>query len=391
LDPIVILGSGLAGYSVARNLRRLDKSVAVTVVTADHGQFYSKPMLSEALSAGHTADMLVNKSAEQMADQLCCTVRTNVVVSAIDTPLHEVVLADDHSPSGSQRLRYSRLVLALGAEAIHPTVAGNGAQEILSVNCLDDYARFRAMALTRRRVLIIGAGLIGCEFANDLAGAGYQVDVVDIANQPLGRLLPRAGGELLRQRLANLGVTWRLEASVERIDRDGIAYRVTLACGATVETDIVMSAIGLRPRTALAISAGLTTARGIAVDRFLRTSAAHIYALGDCAEVEGLVLPFVTPIMHAARALALTLSGTPSALAYPAMPITVKTPACPTVVAPPPAGTQGEWQVTESSDGVRALYLDNVGKLLGFALNGKDVKDSQALTTQLPAWLSADA
>jgi rubredoxin-NAD+ reductase len=150
------------------------------------------------------------------------------------------------------------------------------------------------------------------------------------------------------------------------------------ACGATVETDIVLSAIGLRPRTALAISAGLTTGRGIAVDRFLRTSAAHIYALGDCAEVEGLVLPFVTPIMHAARALALTLSGTPSALTYPAMPITVKTSACPTVVAPRPAGTQGEWQVTESSDGVRALYLDNVGKLLGFALNGKDVKDSQA-------------
>ena len=381
MNPIVVIGSGLAGYNLARNLRKFDKAVALTIVTADQGEFYSKPMLSEAFAAAKTPEMLVNKTAEQMASQLGAQIQTRSSVQRVHPGDHEIEL-DDH------RLRYSKLVLALGADAIHPPFAGDGAAGVLSVNDLNDYARFRAAVLGRKRILIVGAGLIGCEFSNDLASAGYHVDVVDIAPQPLGRLLPPAGGAMLNKSLASLGIGWHLGTAVQSIGRSGAAYRVRLANGEAIDIDVVLSAIGLKPRTALAASAGLRTDRGIVVNRLLETSDPDIYALGDCAEVEGLVLPFTTPIMHAAKALASTLAGKPTALRYPAMPVVVKTPACPTVVAPPPAGMAGEWQVSASSDGVRALCVDGTGTLLGYALNGSAARENHALTAQLPVWLS---
>ena len=104
-------------------------------------------------------------------------------------------------------------------------------------------------------------------------------------------------------------------------------------------------------------------------------------------EVSGLNLPFILPIMAQARTLAKTLSGTPSELHYAAMPVVVKTPACPTVVCPPPQGSAGAWQEQVSAEGVRALFVGNDGKTLGFALLGSATAERQALAAQMPAWL----
>ena len=135
--------------------------------------------------------------------------------------------------------------------------------------------------------------------------------------------------------------------------------------------------------------AGATkTTSGIVVDRHLQTTAPGVYALGDCAEVEGLVLPFIMPITHAARALAATLAGKPTLLTYPPMPVLVKTHACPTIVSPPPIGAAGEWQVTADADGVKSLFVDPAGKLLGYALNGKATAERAKLTAQLPPVLA---
>jgi len=104
--------------------------------------------------------------------------------------------------------------------------------------------------------------------------------------------------------------------------------------------------------------------------------------------VEGNVLPFVMPIMHAARALAATLAGTPTRVSYPAMPVLVKTPACPTIVAPPAENARGEWLVERTAEGVKALYLDGTGKLLGFALNGAATAERAKLARDLPPVLA---
>jgi rubredoxin-NAD+ reductase len=382
MHPIVILGTGLAGYSAAREWRKLDRASALLLVTADDGAFYTKPQLSNAYAQGKTPEQLVNHSAEEMAGQLNARILPHTRVEAVDPAARTITAAGAPLP-------YSRLVLALGADPIRLPLAGNAASEVYSVNDLADYARFRAAAVGARQVLILGAGLIGCEFANDLLTAGYAVEVVDLAPQPLGRLLPPRAAAHLQRALAAAGVRWHLGRSLEAIERRDRRLHARFADGQTVETDLVLSAVGLKPRTALAQAAGLKINRGIVTDRFLQTSATDIYALGDCAEVEGWVLPFVMPIMQAAKALARSLHGTPAAVHYPAMPVLVKTPACPTAVCPPPPGADGHWEETEDHNGVRALYYDMDRKLRGFALTGAaaGIKQRLALAKEIPDWL----
>jgi len=374
--PVIIVGSGLAGYGVARELRKLDAERPLLIVSRDDARAYSKPMLSNALASGKTAAQLGGASAADMAAQLRAEVRAGVEVRAIDTVRRRIELE-------GEALSYSGLVLALGADPISVSLAGDAAEEVQHVNDLASYARFREKIEGRNRVVLLGAGLIGCEFANDLATAGYTVDVVDPAPHPLGRLLPKPAAERVRSALAQLGVRWHLGTTATAVYRTNEGLQVSLADGTLLPADAVLSAIGLRPRTDLARRAGLTVNRGIVTDRFLATSAPDVHALGDCAEVAGQVLPYVAPIMHAARALARTLAGTPTSVTYPAMPVVVKTPALPVVVAPP-AGPEGAWELDAAESGMEARFVDGAGALIGFALVGAATTRRLALTRELP-------
>jgi len=378
--PVIIVGSGLAGYTVAREFRKLDAEHPLVIISRDDARAYSKPMLSNAFASGKTPVQLGGASASDMATQLRARVLANVEVRAIDTGRREITL-------DGEALSYSKLVLALGADPITVPLAGDAADEVLRVNDLASYAGFRKKIEGSKRVVVLGAGLIGCEFANDLATAGYAVDIVDPAPHPLGRLLPAPAAERVQIALENLGVRWHLGTAATDVSRMPGGLRVVLKDGAALDADLVLSAIGLRPRIDLARDAGLTVNRGIVTDRFLATSATDVYALGDCAEVDGQVLPFVAPIMHAARALARTLAGTPTAVAYPAMPVVVKTPAMPAVVAPPVAG-EGAWEVEVAEDGVEARFVNGAGALSGFALVGTATTRKQALARQLPPVLA---
>lgn len=376
MPPIVIVGSGLAGWTVVRELRKLDPSVPVTLVTADSGDFYAKPMLSNALAQGKTPAQLVGTAAEAMAAQQGADLLAQTRAHGIDRS-RKVLLTD------RGEVPYSRLVLALGADPIRLTLAGDVAEAVLSVNDLADYARFREALGGARSIAILGAGLIGCEFANDLAYAGHAVTVLDPAASPLASLLPQPAGEALLAPLEALGVSWRLGRAVKAVDRDGPGYRLTLDNGDIVAADLVLSAVGLRPRIALAQEAGLAVNRGIVADACLRTSDADIFTLGDCAEIEGQVRPYVLPIMHAARALARTLAGTPTPVAFPPMPVVIKTPACPVAVQPVARDAAGKWEVTADARGVKGLFRDSRQRLQGFALTQGYAEERAALTRLL--------
>ena len=381
MDPIVIAGSGLAGWTVARELRKLDRDVPVVLVTADDGAAYSKPMLSNALALGRAPGQLATASGEAMAAQLGVGLRARTRIAAIDRAARSLAL------EGGGTQPYGRLVLALGADPLRLPLAGDGAGDLLQVNDLGDYARFRAAIAHARRVAVLGAGLIGCEFANDLLASGREVDVVDIAPRPLARLLPPLAAEAVRTRMEAAGLRWHLGASVaEAARRPGGGIVLRLAEGGAIEADAVLSAVGLRPRVELARAAGIGTGRGIRVDRFLRSSDPAVFALGDAAEIEGLVLPYVVPIMQAARALARTLAGTPAAMSLPPMPVVVKTPAVPVAVAGLP-GAPGEWTERAEADGV-AARLEKDGALQGFALVGAAAAPAarNALLREMATW-----
>ena len=378
MQAIVIVGSGLAGYTLLKEIRKRDTVTPVTLVTADDGAFYSKPNLSNALAAGKTAAVLAGASAEKMAADLNARVLAHTRVTAIDTQGRRI--RTDHG-----ELEYGKLVLALGADPFPHGLAGSGAAGVLAVNDLADYAAFRSAIDGKKRIAVLGGGLIGCEFANDLAHAGFAVDVVHLGEWPLERLLPAEAGQRLADSLAALGVRWHFGRSGKSVEQTANGYRVELDNGETVEADAVLSAIGLRPRTQLAQAAGIPVGRGIQTNGLLETGAANVYAMGDCAEVEGLNLPYVQPLMVQARALAATLAGTPTAVVYPAMPVMVKTPAHPVAVLPPRIGAAGSWKVECGETGICALHLDDNGRLQGFALTGSETGRRNTLAKEMAA------
>lgn len=364
MNPITIIGSGLAGYTVLREFRKRDHDTPVTLICADDGHFYSKPNLSNALAAGKSAEQLVNTPREKMAADLKAEILANTRVTAIDTTARKVRWHDGEAA-------YSKLVLALGADPIPHGLSGPGTEKVFAVNDLRDYAAFRAALKPASRVAILGGGLIGSEFANDLAASGYAVEVVHLGPWPLERLIPEQVGRALADALAEKGVVWHFGRTAKSIEPAGNGVALTLDDGSRVEADIVLSAIGLRSRTQLAANAGLRVNRGIVVDKTLQTSATDVYAVGDCAEVDGQVLPYVLPLMQQARALAATLAGERTEVRYPVMPVVVKTPALPLAVLPPAIGAQGSWQVASSDEGICALFVDAANALQGFTLAGK--------------------
>nr|WP_298146899.1 FAD-dependent oxidoreductase [uncultured Pseudomonas sp.] len=379
--PVVIIGTGLAGYNLAREFRKLDGDTPLLLISADDGRSYSKPMLSTGFAKDKDADALSMAEPGAMAEQLKAEIRTHTRIRGIDPGHRQLWIGEEAVP-------YRDLILAWGAEVIRVPVEGDGAEAIFSINDLEDYARFRAAAAGKRRVLILGAGLIGCEFANDLSLGGYQVELVAPCEQVMPGLLHPAPAAAIQAGLESLGVRLHLGPVLTRLEKAGDGLQAHLSDGNCIACDLVLSAIGLRPRIDLAAAAGLAVNRGVMVNRELRTSHANIYALGDCAEVDGLSMLYVMPLMNCARALAKTLAGVPTAVAYGPMPVTVKTPVCPLVVSPPPRGTSGEWTVHGSGADIQALCHDASGALLGYALTGTAVQEKLALNKALPSLLA---
>jgi rubredoxin-NAD+ reductase len=376
MNPIVVLGSGLAGYTVIRELRKLNRDIPLTLVSRDSGDYYSKPMLSNAFAQQKDATSLVLTAAAEMAKQLDIKLITHAEVNAIHR-------ADKKLEISAGTLHYDKLVLALGADPIRIPLQGDAANEVMSVNDLADYAKLREALNGVKSIAIMGGGLIGCEFANDWAAAGYAVTVIDPGAYPLASLMPEQAGTQLLQPLAQLGVTWRFGTSIQRMDKAAAGYTLSLADGSSLNADLVISAVGLRPRTQLAKDAGLNINRGIVVDEQLRSNDASIFALGDCAEIQGRVLPFVLPIMHAGRALARVLNGEAAKVQFPAMPVVVKTPAHPVAVAPVARDAVGGWKELASGQGVKMGFFDVQNNMTGFVLTGLFASERSEMTKRL--------
>ena len=374
-----LIGSGIAAWTVARELRKRNPAHTIRMITANSGDFYSKPMLSNALASGKTPQTLVMNSANALASQQTIELINHTTVEQINRETKTVSTTQGE-------FAYDRLVLALGASPIQLLIQGNGAQHVLSVNDLWDYTLFRQALEGKQDVAVLGAGLIGCEFANDLLKINAKPVVFDLATRPLARLLPEQASEFMKNKLQDQGVTWKLGRTVTEIEQNDGEYVLKDSLGETTRAQLVLSAVGLVPHTKLAAQAGLITERGILVDKFGRTNDANIFALGDCAQYMGnLVLPYIMPVMQAGRAIAQTLDGQDTEIRFPAMPVVVKTPDCPVVISPPLAHHVGAWEVEVGEMGVKALFKSAEGLLLGMALVGEASKERQALSGQLPA------
>jgi rubredoxin-NAD+ reductase len=299
---VVIVGAGRAGWQLAETLRALDAELPITVVTACAGDVYDKPLLSVAVARQLETQKLVRETGAVAAQRL------NVRLLA---HTHAIRICADTQQLRTTRgtLRYDQLVLAHGAQpALPPNLP---AALCWRVNHLGAYLQLRAaLGDTPKDVLIVGAGLVGSELANDLALGGHRITLLDLQAEPLARWATEQAGAQVLQAWQDLPIRFVGGVCVASVEKLQGRYRVTTECGQRFAADQVIAATGLQTPSRLAQGAGLAWQNGIAVaPDTLRTSDPHIHALGDCITIEGQASRFIEPIARQARTIAADICG----------------------------------------------------------------------------------
>ncbi|XXN66124.1 NADH:flavorubredoxin reductase NorW (plasmid) [Enterobacter ludwigii] len=362
---IVIVGSGFAARQLVKNIRHLDKHVPIRIIAADSCDEYNKPELSHVFSMGYRAEALTRQTAAEWAENQNIMLHPFTTVSRIDTAAKVI-----RTPAGDYV--YGKLVLATGAEAIVPAIEGSDL--IFTLNSQQEYRRYDNALIDAHRILMVGGGLIGTELAMDFNRAGKAVTVIDRSNGLLSALLPLEISARLQNRLMNNGVEFLFRHELTKISRHDDLLEATFSNGQRRIFNAVVCAIGLRPNLTLAQSAGIETRRGIVVDDTLVTSATDVYALGDCAEIQGKLMPYLQPATLAAMTLAKNLIGHDAKLMLPAMLIKVKTPDMPLHLAGDPANAAYHWDMALSPSGIIAQGRDEDGALRAFVVSEEHMK-----------------
>ena len=269
-SSVVIVGAGAAGNSAAEKLRREGYLGKITMLGAEGTLPVDRPNLSKDYLAGTAPEEWIPLRSEDFyREQQIQLVQTRV--SSIDPKANTVTLAD-----GSQ-LGYGALLLATGASAVHPSISGADLPHVHTLRTLADSRAIIAGSAGARRAVVIGAGFIGLEVAGALRARGLEVTVVAPDALPLGRVLGEALGNAVKTLHEAHGVQFRLGTRPQAIT----AKTVSLEDGSTLDADLIVFGIGVRPATELAQAAGLTLDRGVLVDAYLRTSSPNVFAAGD--------------------------------------------------------------------------------------------------------------
>jgi len=373
---ILIVGSGFAARQLVKNLRRLNSDVPIRLIAADSCDEYNKPELSHVISQNQTADALTRQTCGSFAEQFQLTLHPNTRITDIDTQHKRVC-------SGEQSWQYDKLVLAVGASAIVPPVTGN--ELMLTLNSQQEYRDGELALLQAQRVLILGGGLIGCELAMDMCRAGKQVTLVDRSGSLLSALMPIEASSRLQHCLQQMGVEVLLNQQLSALIQQDGGIQATLGNGRQLSVDAAIASVGLRPNVGLARQANLQVDRGIRVNNRLQTSQIDVYALGDCAEIDGQLLPFLQPIQFSAMALAKNLLGAEEGVKLPAMLVKVKTPNLPLHLAGETHRQDLSWNIVAEQQGMIAKGFDRQQQLRAFIVSEDHMKLAFGLLKELNA------
>ncbi|PTB32998.1 NADH:flavorubredoxin reductase NorW [Photobacterium phosphoreum] len=376
-NPIIVIGSGFAAYQWVKSFRKLDQHTAITLVTADQGADYSKPELSHVFSRSQQATDLIKQTAAEFAAEQNIKLITETVIKEINTAQQWIYF-------NQQQLHYSSLIIATGATSFIPKFAGNATNKIITLNSLSELQQNQSQINAAKHITILGAGLIGTEIAIDLATAGKKITLCDKAAAMMPALLPEFIAVELHQILSQKNIGLQLNATISEINSDGEQLIISQQGQEEIHTDIIIAAMGLAPRIQLAQQAGICTNKGIIVNNMLQTSATNVYAIGDCAEINGKISAFIQPIMLSAMALAKTLAGTPTPLSLPPMLIKAKTPWLPLSLAGITTAIDIHWQIERDHEGYIAKAHTADKTLIGFIASHNKQKQVFALLRQLP-------
>ena len=302
-EPLVIVGNGMAAVRLVDELAKTALGrYAIAVIGAEPRLAYNRVLLSSVL-AGETASHDIElKSADWWRDR-GVTLKYGCFATEIDVGRRELKIENDES------IAFSKLVLATGSTPLRLDVPGADLAGVHTFRDSRDVDLLLTLAAQKKRVVVVGGGLLGLEAAYGLAKAGVPVTLIHLMDRLMERQLDAPAAELLKSLVERKGVEVLLNANTARIHGETCVEAIELSDGRRIDADAVIFAAGIRPNVALAKDAGISVNRGIVVDDVLQTGAPGIFALGECAEHRGICYGLVEPAYEQARVLARHLAG----------------------------------------------------------------------------------
>lgn len=320
---IVIIGAGLAGWHVIDAIRSKDKDIPITLVTADNGDRYHKPMLTMAISQNKRVADLVRATGIEAAEAAQITLLANTQVSDIDA-VNQTLQLTSTAQSDATAISYEKLVLAMGAHPIFPKSLPEDL--VWHVNHIERFGQLQEkLATGSQHVAIVGAGMVGTEIAEDLLKAGHKITLIDLNDAPLSQMLPPQATARITKAIQSQGIEFLGGYQVTGVTRNSddklhVSYEPIASTSENTEAkhfeplivDHVIASTGLLVDDKLPTAAGVEFDRrtGIVVDaQTLRTHAANIYAIGDCMSINGVACRYVAPLRAQAATIADDILG----------------------------------------------------------------------------------
>jgi len=306
-EPLVVVGNGMAAARLVDELAKVALGrYAIAVIGEEPRLAYNRVLLSSVL-AGETASHDIELRPASWWRDRGVTVKYGCVVTEIDVGRRELKIANEES------IAFSRLVLATGSTPLRLNVPGADLAGVHTFRDSRDVDLLLTLAAQKKRVVVVGGGLLGLEAAYGLAKAGASATLLHLMDRLMERQLDMPAAELLKSLVERKGIKVVLNANTARLHGETRVEGIKLTDGHRIDADAVIFAAGIRPNVALAKEAGIPVNRGIVVDDVMQTGAPDIFALGECAEHRGICYGLVEPAYEQARVLARHLAGSTAA------------------------------------------------------------------------------
>ncbi|WOH64598.1 NAD(P)/FAD-dependent oxidoreductase [Bradyrhizobium sp. BWA-3-5] len=302
-EPLVIVGNGMAAARLVDELAKVALGrYAIAVIGDEPRLAYNRVLLSSVLAAETTSQDIELRPASWWRDR-GVTLKYGCVATEIDVGRRELKIA------GEESMPFSKLVLTTGSSPLRLNVPGADLAGVHTFRDSRDVDLLLALAAQKKRVVVVGGGLLGLEAAYGLTKAGAPVTLLHLMDRLMERQLDAPAAELLKSLVERKGIEILLNANTARIHGVTRVEGVELADGRLLDADAVIFAAGIRPNIALAKEAGIAVNRGILVDDHLQTGTTDVFAIGECAEHRGICYGLVEPAYEQARVLAKHLAG----------------------------------------------------------------------------------
>jgi nitrite reductase [NAD(P)H] large subunit len=370
-EPLVIVGNGMAAARLVDELSKVALGrYAIAVIGDEPRLAYNRVLLSSVL-AGETASHEIELRPASWWQDRGVTLKYGCLASEIDVGRRELKIRGDES------IAFSKLIVATGSAPLRLNVPGADLAGVHTFRDSRDVDLLLTLAAQKKRVVVVGGGLLGLEAAYGLAKAGAPVTLIHLMDRLMERQLDAPAAELLKSLVERKGIKVLLSANTARIHGDAHVEGVELADGRRVEAEAVIFAAGIRPNVTLAKDAGIAVNRGILVDDTLQTGTPDIFAIGECAEHRGICYGLVEPAYEQARVLAQHLAGEAACYAGSVVATNLKVSGVSVFSAGDFLGADGSEQIvlSDARHGTYKKLVISEGRLTGAVLVG-DTNDA---------------